>query len=329
MIRIVLVGAGFIAESHLKGYLQLPNAQVVAVADVDAQRARQLAALAGGAQWATDYREVIGMADIVDICTPSATHVAIGTAAANAGKHIHVEKPFAMSMSECNALLEACARAGVMLMAGQTERFKPLHQTMKQTVERGDIGKLVMARIAVDAGHFWPGGWQGWQIDPAKSGGIFLHLGIHTIDLLVWLFDRAPRSIYAQTQKRAAAAMDMDDYYQCVIKFADDSTAIAELSYALPRRGDTYRAAMLVGTKGSAHYNLAHDDFFIGDTGLHFVEDGLDPPIAQQVAHFVHCVETHTQPIVTPAQIRTSLSLALAAGESARTGRVVELSGEH
>ena len=325
MIKVVLVGAGFIAESHLKGYLQTPNAQIVAVADVDGGRARRLAAAAGGVRWATDYREVIGLGDIVDVCTTSATHVEIGTAAARAGKHVHIEKPFAMSVAECEALLMACEQAGVKVMAGQTERFKPLHEQMKLVVERGDIGRLVMARVNVDAGHFWPGGWQGWQIDPARSGGIFLHLGIHTLDLLLWLFDRPPRSVYAQTARQASAAMDMNDYYQVIVRFADDATAIANLSYALPRRGDGVRAAMLVGSKGSAYHDLSDDDYLISDSGLHFVEDGLDLPITRQVAHFVDCVAQGRDPIVTPTQIRTALRTALAADESARTGRVVEL----
>ncbi len=326
MIRIVLVGAGFIAESHLKACLQLPNAQVVAVADVDARRARHLAALAGGVKWATDYREVISLGDAVDICTPSASHVEIGMAAAALGKHLHVEKPFALNMADAEQLLDACARAGVMVMAGQTERFTLISRTLKAVVERGDIGRLVLARIARNHGHFWPGGWQGWQLDPAQSGGIFLHLGIHTLDLLLWLFAVAPRSIYAQTQKRASSEMDMCDYYQCILKFQDDSTAIAELSYALPRMGDSCRAAMLVGTRGSAYYNLAHDAFMMGDQGLHFVEEGLAPPLARQLAHFAECVDMGISPITTPQQIRASLRLALAADESARTGRVVEVS---
>jgi predicted dehydrogenase len=328
MVQVVLVGAGFIAEQHLKGYLQLKNAKVVAVADLDAARAQRMAALAGGVPWATDYREVIGLGDIVDICTTSATHVEIGVAAAQAGKHIHVEKPFAMTMNECEMLLAACAQAGVKVMAGQTERFKPIHHTMKELIERGDLGKLVMARLATNAGHFWPGGWQGWQIDPHKSGGVFLHLGIHTIDLLLWLFGTAPRSIYAQTQQRASAEMDMHDYYQFIIKFQDDTTAIGELSYALPRRGDGYRFAMLVGTKGTAYHNLAHDAFIIDEHGLKHIEDDLSAPITKQVAHFVECVEKDTQPIITPDQIRTALRTALAAAESARTGRVVEVNSE-
>ncbi|MBI5878513.1 MAG: Gfo/Idh/MocA family oxidoreductase [Chloroflexi bacterium] len=325
MIKVVLVGAGFIAESHLKGYLQAANAQVAAVVDVDAGRARRMAAMAGGVPWLTDYREALNMADIVDVCTTSATHVEIGTAAARAGKHVHIEKPFAMTVAECETLLNACEQAGVKVMAGQTERFKPVHEQMKQVIERGDIGKLVMARVNTDAGHFWPGGWQGWQIDPALSGGLFLHLGIHMLDLLLWLFDRPPRSIYAQTIKRASSAMDMNDYYQAIIRFADDSTAIANLTYALPRRGDSVRAAMLVGSHGSAYHNLSDDAYLISDTGLHFVDDGLDPPIARQVAHFVDCVEQGRDPMVTPAQIRTALRTALAADESSRTGRVVEI----
>jgi predicted dehydrogenase len=325
-MRVVLVGAGYIAESHLKGYLQLPDVQLVAVADIDAGRARRMAALAGGVRWATDYREVLGLGDIVDICTTSATHVEVGTAAARAGKHIHVEKPFAMTMAECDTLLNACAAAGVKVMAGQTERFKPLHRVMKESIERGDIGRLVQARIAIDVGHFWPGGWEGWQIDPVRSGGVFLHLGIHTLDLLLWLFGVPPRSIYAQTQKRASSEMDMNDYYQCIVKFQDDSTAIAELSYALPRRGDGYRMAMLVGTRGSAYHKLTDDTFIIGDTGLRFVEEGLDAPIARQVAHFVECVAAKRDPMITPAHIRTALQLALAADESARSGQVVEVS---
>ncbi len=325
MIRVVLVGAGYIAEAHLKGYLRLANAQVVAVADVDAARANRMAAMAGGVKWSTDYRQVIGEGDIVDICTTSATHAEIGTAAAQAGKHLHVEKPFAMNMADCERLLDACARAGVKVMAGQTERFKPLHRVMKESVERGDIGKLVLTRIAVDAGHFWPGGWEGWQIDPARSGGIFLHLGIHTLDMLLWLSGAMPRSIYAQTQKRASSRMDMNDYYQCVVKYQDGTTAIAELSYALPRRGDSYRAAMLIGTRGSAYHRLTDDAFLITDTGQHFIDENLEDPVGRQVAHFVDCVAANKEPTTTPEQIRTSLRLALAADESARTGRVVEV----
>ena len=325
MVRVALVGAGFIAEAHLKGYLRTRGAQIVGVADVDAGRAQRLAALAGGVKWVTDFREVMGDADIVDICTTSATHVAIGLAAAAAGKHLHIEKPFAMTLADCDQLLDACARAGVKVMAGQTERFKPLHQTMKASLERGEIGKLVLTRITVDAGHFWPGGWEGWQIDPARSGGIFLHLGIHTLDLILWLSGAAPRSVYAQTQKRATSQMDMSDYYQCIVKFQDDSTAIAELSYALPRRGDSYRAVMLIGTRGSATHRLTDDAFIFTDSGQHFIGGGLDDPITGQVAHFVECVANDRQPTTTPQQIRTALRLALAADESARTGQVVEV----
>jgi predicted dehydrogenase len=228
-------------------------------------------------------------------------------------------------MEQCETLLSACERAGVLVMAGQTERFTLVSRTLKDVVERGDIGKLVLARIVRNHGHFWPGGWHGWQFDPAQSGGIFLHLGIHTLDLLLWLFDRPPRSIYAQTQKRASSEMDMHDYYHCIVKFQDDASAIAELSYALPRLGDNYRAALLVGTKGSAYHNLSHDDFLVSDTGLHFVAEGLDEPLARQLAHFVECVETGKPPITTPEQIRTSLRLSLAAVESARTGQVIEI----
>jgi predicted dehydrogenase len=210
-------------------------------------------------------------------------------------------------------------------MAGQTERFKALHQTMKKSLERGDIGRLALMRITVDAGHFWPGGWEGWQIDPARSGGIFLHLGIHTLDLILWLSGVMPRSIYAQTQKRASSQMDMNDYYQCVVKFEDDSTAIAELSYALPRRGDSYRAAMLIGTRGSAIHRSTDDAFLFTDSGQHFLGDGLDNPMVGQVAHFVECVANDKPPVTTPQQIRTALKLALAADESSRTGEVVEV----
>ncbi len=325
MIKVVLVGAGYIAEHHLQAYRQVPGAQVVAVADVDAGRAARLAAMAGGVPWAADYREVLARGDAVDICTPSARHAEVGLAAAALGKALHVEKPFALSLADAERLLDACARAGVPVMAGQTERFSQLGRMLKEVVDGGDIGRLVLARITRSQGQIWPGGWQGWQFDPAESGGIFLHLGIHTLDLLLWLFDAPARSIYAQTQKRASSAMDMCDYYQCVVKFQDERSAIAELSYALPRPGDKYRAALLVGTAGSASYNLAHDAFLLDAGGLQFVDEGLDPPLARQLAHFVECVETGTPPVTTPAQIRAALRLALAAEESAGAGRAVEL----
>jgi predicted dehydrogenase len=117
----------------------------------------------------------------------------------------------------------------------------------------------------------------------------------------------------------------MSDYYQCIVKFEDDSTAIAELSYALPRRGDSYRAAMLIGTKGSAVHRSTDDAFLFTDSGQHFLPESLEDPMVGQVAHLVECVANDTQPITTPQQIRTALKLALAADESSRTGEVVEV----
>ena len=324
-IAVGLIGAGGIAREHLAAYARLDGVRVSHVADVDPGRARELAALAGGAAWAADPAAVFAApgVDAVDICTSSETHAALAIAAAAHGKQVHVEKPAALSLTDFDAMVDAAGRHGVSLTVGQTARFQPVHRELARAIAGGTIGRLRLLRITWYAGHVWPEGWRAWQLDPARSGGHPLHLGIHAIDLATWLFDARPVRVFARGFRSWAPATGVPDSVHLTLRFDDGGMALVEISYALRARGDALRRVLAVGEAGSLH----HTDE--GEPGL--VSDAARAPslavegaMERQLAHWLATLRGEEAPIVTLPQARAALAAALAAQESLERRVAVE-----
>jgi predicted dehydrogenase len=193
-VRMGVLGCGSIAQiAHLPSIARRREARLAAVCDVDAERAKAVAAQWGAEQWYTDHREMFAQArlDAVVIATPNNVHRNQAVAAARAGVHVIVEKPLAVTNREAWDIVNACSQAGVKLMVGCDRRFWTQNQWAKELIEAGVIGKLLMSRASLHE-H-----WYNYQNHVAVTdfrlmcevaGGAAINdTGAHVIDLLTWL----------------------------------------------------------------------------------------------------------------------------------------------
>ncbi len=231
-IRVALVGCGNIGvKGHVPAYAKLPNAEIVAVCDADDQLATTAGELTGAAIY-TDFDALLAneAVDAVDVCTPPWTHAEITIKAVRAGKHVLCEKPIAPSLDDADAMIAAAAEAGVKLMVGQTRRFDHRYRTIKEQIDAGHVGKPVYVRRAER--QFLPFPADTWYWDTSVGGGVILDIGVHTSDLMRWLFDDEPVEIRAVARAIGQAAKDAEsfDYAQITYKFAGGGLGFAETS---------------------------------------------------------------------------------------------------
>ena len=192
MIRVGLVGAGFMGATHATCYDLLPNATLVGVADLRKELADKIASGHG----CPVFPDLPGMLaalgdgiDAVDVCLPTSLHAENAVAALEAGKHCVVEKPLALSIEEGERIVDAARAANRQCMVAHVIRFWPEYQVLRRVVETNDLGSL-------RNGAFWritqrrkPGtSWQEWLYDPERCGSPAMDLQIHDLDLVRRLF---------------------------------------------------------------------------------------------------------------------------------------------
>ena len=186
--HIGLIGAGNIARIHAAAIADIPNAHVVAVCDTSEPACRALAT-DYQIDWTGDLDVLLARddLDVVNICTPSGTHADLAVRAAQAGKHLVVEKPLDVTLDQVDRIIDAARENGVKLAGVFHYRFKQGAQKAKEAVVQGRLGRLVL----VDAYVKWYRsqeyyqGWHGtWALD---GGGALMNQSIHSIDLLQWL----------------------------------------------------------------------------------------------------------------------------------------------
>lgn len=334
-IAVALVGCGNIAvKGHIPAYVALPGASITAVCDTDPDLARAAADMTGAAMY-TDFDELLAAANIdaVDICTPPWTHAELAIKAAQAGKHILCEKPIAPSLEDADAMIAAAADNNVKLMIGQTRRFDDRYRTVKQQIDSGRIGRPVYVRRAER--QFLPFDADAWYWDTSIGGGVILDIGVHVSDQLRWMLDDEPVEVYAVARAVGVAAVQAKsfDYAQITFTFSRGAIGFAETSWAHP--GDfgagQYAALDVLGTTGKLEYSDRDSNPML----MHSRDSGLSLPryfslmssteyaFAAEIAAFVDSVVTDSEPILDPIDARAAVAMALAAQESAVTGKVV------
>jgi predicted dehydrogenase len=147
--RVGLIGGGGIAQAvHIPGWKNLPETEIVGVADVSEATARKAATAAGAQQVFTDYRELLKLdLDAVDICTPNKVHTPAALAALNAGKHVLCEKPLAVTTAEVREMGELADKRKLVLMTAQHQRFTQTAVAAKSWVDAGNLGETYHARV--------------------------------------------------------------------------------------------------------------------------------------------------------------------------------------
>lgn len=326
MTTIAIIGAGAIARDHVAAYRRIPGARISHVADIDGGRAAELAALAGGATPITDAAAIFAApeVDAVDICTSSASHAPLTIAAARAGKHVHVEKPAALTLADFDAMAAATRDAGVGLMVGQTARFQPVHREIAAGIAEGLIGRPRVLHVLWYVGHVWSDGWRSWQLDPSRSGGHPVHNGVHALDLAVWLLGARPNRVFARGYRTFAPAMGTPDSFHMTVRFDGGALALLEIAYSLRARGDHLRRILAVGESGSLHHTTEGDPNLFSDAARP-APQATEDALYLQLTHWLATLAGREEPIVTVPQVRAALAAALGAQESLETGAAVAL----
>jgi predicted dehydrogenase len=189
MIRVGLCGLGFMGKMHAACYAAIPDARIVAVADIRPSHAQQFAAKHGAALF-SNARQLITRApvDVVDICLPTYLHCECALLAARRGLDCLCEKPIARDPAQASRMVKAVRAAKIKFMVGQVLRFWPQYQVLKQYADEKPLGPL--ASLELRRFGEMPMGWKGWFRKPALSGGAALDLHIHDVDYVLYLLGR-------------------------------------------------------------------------------------------------------------------------------------------
>jgi predicted dehydrogenase len=239
--RVGLIGSGNISETHARAAFEARHVELVAHWGRNARTTQNLAHEYGGRPFATvDELLAHRPLDAVLIGTPSGTHADFAIAAARQGLHVLVEKPLDVTTARIDPLLIECARAGVTLGVFFQDRTAPDLVWLKQAIDGGDLGAPLLASASArwyrSPAYYAGSPWRGTRA--LDGGGALMNQGIHTVDLLLWLFGPVARvSAIART---ALHRIEVEDTVVATLEFANGAVGTLEVTTAaypgLPRR---------------------------------------------------------------------------------------------
>jgi predicted dehydrogenase len=351
---IVLAGCGGIGRCHAAAVAVMPEARLVATVDVDEDRARTFAETFHAETFATDLADVLARDDVdaVIVATANNLHAPLTIQALEAGKHVMVQKPMALTLAEADEMVAAADRSGRQLMVSFFEFFHPAFKRAKELVDRGRIGDVFLFKAIMA----WTSGLDNWRFDPAVSGGGILMDGhSHHVAYFTWLLDDPPiASVYSEMGTLASDAA-VEDTGVTLIR---TPTAIAEISGSNrllepnAQNGRFFKESIeIFGTNGTIHIHPTERPslkiFVSGDAieeslaggwiaprldwvpyeergySTHF--NAEEDPWVGEHRHFVACIR-EGRPVVSDGRFGRRVQQILLAGyESAREQRAVRL----
>ncbi len=340
-MRFALVGCGRIAKKHAEIIAhQLENAELVAVCDLVDERAKEYSEKyqVPGYQDMDQMMESIGDGvDIVNILTPSGLHAEHAVRLAKYKKHIVVEKPMALTMSDADQMIRSCDQHGIKLFVVKQNRYNYPVVKLREAMESGRFGKLVMGTVRVrwcrDQSYYDQDSWRGtW----AQDGGVFTNQASHHIDLLEWMMGDV-ESVFAKSATQLVD-IEAEDTGVAVLKFKSGALGIVEATTAA-RPKDLEGSISILGEKGTVEIGgfavnemkvWSFSDAVEGDASV--VEKyRCNPPDVYGFGHVeylkdvIDSVQNDTRALVDGLQGRRSLELISAIYESVETGREVSL----
>ena len=319
-------------QMHTNVYANIPEAQLVAAADRDEAKAREVAPDAAVYGTAEEMLKAESL-DVVDVCLPTYMHAEYTVKAAEAGAHVLCEKPMAMTLDEADRMIEAAEKAGVTFMIAHCIRFWPEYVVLKDIVDKKSLGELIsLSCIRRSPTPTWS--WDNWLLDPERSGGATLDLHIHDTDYVLYLFGK-PASVFSSGIWDDRGCVHIFTTYN----FGSERSVFAEGGWDFP---DAYPFNMSFSAVFEQGAVAMQPDLVVYEAGKDPVSPELPKPDIEavegvgnisdlggyfnEIRYFVDCLlEGKTPQIVTPQDAEDSLETVLAELESAKTGKEVAL----
>ncbi len=331
MARIGLIGLGFMGRMHIGAYGRVPDARLVAVADLDPKRAAgDFSGQWGNIEGAVDRLDMTGITgttdlqalirnpdvEVVDICVPTPSHEELAIAALEAGKHVLCEKPLALTSASAQRIVDAAAKAQGLFMPAMCLRFWPTWEFLKEAVadqRYGPVRAATFRRVASMP--------PGWFRNGALSGGAILDLHVHDTDFICHLFG-APQAVFSRGYTKTSGTTD-----HVITEYLYDrgpAVVSAEGSWCM---ADGFAFTM----RYTVNFEQATVDFEVGRTPqLLLHRDGktetIDRPgdgYEREIAYFLDCVRSGRKPDrVTAADAEVGLRVIEAEQRSVTSGKI-------
>ena len=342
-VGVGVIGVG-IGRAHLRGYAQSPDARILAVCDIDHQRARAAAAESSAEHVFTDHREMLKLdkLDAVSVCLPNYLHAVVSIDCLRAGKHVLCEKPLAMDAREGKRMVQAAQESGKLLMIALNNRFRGDTGVLKRFIEAGELGRIYFAKTGWLRRSGIPRGWFG--VKEMSGGGPLIDLGVHMLDL-AWDLRGKPRPVraagvtYSEVGPqergqggygvgRGGGKFDVEDLAVALVRFEAGEAIQLEVSWASHIEHD--RTFLdLYGTEGGASLEPQFR-IFTDKHGVHVDLAAGSPKVSgheMEVIHFVDCIRGRAQPIAPGADGLLVQRMLDAIYRSAATGKEVAITG--
>lgn len=321
-VRVGLIGAGGISRAHVPGWLALGAHVQVFSSD----GARELAAEHGLVE-AGSLEELLAASDIVDICTPTTSHLPLVEAALRAGKHVICEKPVSLDPDGAAALGRLAADLGLGLYPAHVVRYFPEYLAAKRAVDAGAIGQVAVMRFT-RMGEF--PSWSPWFAETALSGGIVVDQMIHDLDIARWIGGEVTE-VYAT----ASASADGPSVSAQVV-LTHEGGAISSVNGVWGARGLTFRTGFsIAGSDGLLEHDSRDSTSFRLDTGSAPAGASTRPdssfiesPYTLEIRDFLAASRGECDPRVTWDDGIRAVEIALAANRSIESGAAVPVVSE-
>lgn len=352
-IRIGLVGAGNIANTHLESYMKNNEAEIAAICDIDEARLKKTADRFGIEKRYTNIDDMLAneKLDAADVCVWNCNHAECTIKALEAGLHVLCEKPMAYSAAEAEEMLATAKRVGKLLMVGFVCRFSNTTTVAKDFIDKGYLGEIYSAKAQYVRRHGAPGGW--FCNKELAGGGPGIDIGVHPLDLTRYLMGNPmPVSVFAVTNDKLGKRdylktnvgwspenakpsdpFTVEDFATALIRYDNGAVVSLEATYSL--NGEDSGKRQLFGTKGGLDvssdtadslmfYTTIND--YIADAKIHTGNlKGGGNYFDKEMAHFVDCCLGRCE-CKAPAEDGVVVMKILdAIYESAKTGHEVTI----
>ncbi len=340
MINFALIGCGRVAPRHAQSFQQLSETRLVATADIRFDRAQRFAEEYGAAAYA-DYHDMLARSDVdaVSICVPSGLHAQVAIDALQAGKHVLVEKPIALTLADADRMIATARQHGRRLGVVLQNRYNSPMQQVRRAVDDGLLGRLYLGNACVRwyrPQSYYDDDWHGtWAMD----GGALMNQSIHHIDALQWLM--GPVQAVQAYSATLAHRMEAEDVGVAVLRFVSGALGTVE--------GSTLTWPQ--NLEGSVSIFGEHGSVQVGGTALNRItlwkvrgqleqeaeiltSQRVDPPSVYGYSHrevirdFAQAIRDGRAPGTPGEEARKSLALVLAIYEAAATGREVRVAAD-
>ena len=343
MFKVGIIGCGKIAQiRHIPEYAANPEVELAGFYDINTERTKELAEKYNGTAYSS-YQELLEdeTIDAVSICSANQTHATITIDALRAGKHVLCEKPMAITLEECEEMVQAARETGKFLMIGHNQRLAKAHAKAKELLNEGIIGDIISFRTTF--GHSGP---ETWSIDPGKNVwffdkklarlGAMGDLGIHKTDLIQFLTGQKVSEVVAKVvtlDKRDAAGnlIGVDDNAFCT--YTMENGIVGTMTASWTFYGEEDNSTILYGTEGimriydDPNYSIKivtkkQEEIFYN---IDKIQTNDNQTASGVIDLFVSSLVENKEPEISGEEALAAMKAIFACVESSETGRAIKI----